>query len=118
MRKIRIVAAVMAAMVIGMIAAAAWANPPKDIVLSFDAKTNRLHVKAIHPTLDVKTHYIRYIKVVVDGKEMANQELKGQSSPEAQETDIELKDVKSGAQFEVTGTCNIQGSKTVQWKAP
>jgi len=90
----------------------AWAHPPSEIKLSYDAKTRMLQMVLNHDTRKPEEHYIESVQIKINGKEAVKQIFFKQADSEKRIASILLEDVKPGDQISVTGVCNVFGKKT------
>jgi hypothetical protein len=94
----------------------AFANAPKDVRLSWNQADRVLDVRVIHKTEDPKRHYIRRIRVLVNGKEVDDRRYKRQSDSGGVHERFVLGNVPKGATITVTAFCNLEGSATKSLK--
>lgn len=85
------------------------ASPPESIEASFDSETGMLAVKIGHRSLGVDKHYIKEIKVSINGEEALVATYKAQTSKAGLDVSFSLPDAKSGDEIEVYAKCNIRG---------
>lgn len=100
---------VLALALIGIIPIITLADPPKKVILSYNA--GKLKIEAVHPVKDVKDHYIDLINISVDGKEVKVIKPKEQSSAAEELIEVAVPEIKSGSKVEVKARCNKFGSK-------
>jgi desulfoferrodoxin (superoxide reductase-like protein) len=89
----------------------AAAHSPKDVVVTYDQAKKTLEVKITHGSKDAASHYIKKVEIKQNGKSVGVTEYKSQPSPETFSYTYPL-EAAAGDIIEVTGTCNIFGSKT------
>lgn len=97
---------------IALLPMAVFAHAPKKVNLKYDKEKGILSVDAIHPVKDVNDHYVITLAVTVNGEDIETLEYTSQTSPESQDKEIKLPDLKSGDVVTVKATCNKFGSKT------
>lgn len=91
-----------------------FAHPPKKNELTFDRLQLSLKVKTIHPVSNVKSHHVKKIAVLLNGKEIASQKFEEQQNNEFQEWEFKFgPDVSlpKGAELKVVSYCNKFGKK-------
>lgn len=88
----------------------ALASPPSKVELSWDAASKTLTVAVPHYSINPKGHFIKSVKVVVDGKEAALKEFTAQENAQGQTVKVPLPDAKPGQAVTVTAICNLFGS--------
>jgi hypothetical protein len=86
------------------------ANPPSDISLNYDKATDQLSVTITHPIDDPTTHYIRNVKVTVNGRVAIDNDYKNQPAKDAFTYTYPVQ-VNPGDEVRVTATCNLVGSR-------
>jgi hypothetical protein len=103
-----------------LFAGAVFADAPSDIIVKYDHKDKTLTIEAMHGSRDVKSHYIREVRVSVNGELVINQKSKLQYDVKKQLFKFIMADVKEGDKIEVSADCNIFGSlkKSIEIKAP
>ncbi len=90
------------------------ASPPKKVNLTFNKAAKELTIQAIHKTNDVNKHFIKTLKISVNGTEREVVELKKQSSLEENLYVYKMEDVKAGDVIKVVAKCNKPGSKSAE----
>jgi len=98
------------ALFLAFFAGRALADPPKNILLGFNPATHLLQVNVLHPTRNLKMHFINKVIVTVNGKEVFNQLFPGQTNRGGLKAEYNLPNVVSGSKIEVTASCNRYGS--------
>ena len=87
----------------------AFAHPPSDIQITFDAKTKMLDAVIIHNTSSVSNHYINKVDVDLNGVGIIEQKISRQDSASSQTVHYLISDVKDGDVLSVEGYCSISG---------
>lgn len=87
------------------------AHPPKKVDLTFNKENNKLKIVVTHNVSDVNTHYIKEIKISVDGKEVKTINPTKQLTPDNEIDEVSIPEIKQGSKVEVKATCNRFGSK-------
>ena len=85
-----------------MIGSLAYAHPPSDIQITFDAKTKMLDAVIVHGTSDVANHYIKKVDVGLNGVEIIEQSISRQDSPSSQTVHYLVSDAKNGDVLSIT----------------
>lgn len=99
-------------LVLGMLFAAnavAYAHPPSDIRITFDAKTKMLQAVIMHGVSNPQSHYIKKTDVAINGKEIIEHTISWQETNESQSVSYFISDVKEGDVLSVEGYCSISG---------
>ena len=97
-------------------ACAAVAHPPKDIKLTFDQKSKVLSVNANHDVKNPTAHYIKEVKVYLDGKEIISQKMSSQTDEQSQVVRYVVIDAKPGSILKVEADCSRIGDKKKELK--
>ncbi len=92
------------------------ADPPKKILLNFNAETQKLKIEAIHPVKDVQKHFIDLIVIYVNGKEVKTIKPLAQSDLKGETIELEVPQIVKGCEITVKAQCNEFGSKKVTQK--
>jgi hypothetical protein len=96
---------------------AAYAHPPKNIDLAYDAGQQVLKVTILHNSHFPKYHYIKKLTITQNGKPLGEFTYKEQPDKLQFTYSYPLKAV-SGDVIEVRATCNLYGSKSAQLTIP
>jgi len=88
---------------------AAYAHPPSDIRITFDAKTKILQAVIMHNVSNPLSHYIKKVDVGLNGKEIIEQSISRQDNNDSQTVTYLIPDVKDGDVLSVEGYCSISG---------
>ena len=91
--------------------ASGGANPPQDVVLSYDQARHTLEVRITHPSKDPATHYVKKVEVKRADKTIAATEYQSQPG-QATFAYVYPVEIGAGDVIEVTATCSVFGSKT------
>jgi hypothetical protein len=92
------------------------ASPPKKVNLTYNKDTNELSIQALHKTKDVNKHYIKALKISVNGTEREIVELDKQSNAVETLYNYKIGELKSGDVVRVVAVCNKPGSKSAELK--
>lgn len=87
----------------------AYAHPPSDIKITFDAKTNMLQAVILHKVNNPLTHYIKKVDVGLNGKEIIEHNISRQDNNDSQTVSYLIPDVKDADVVSVEGYCNLSG---------
>jgi len=87
----------------------AYAHPPSDIKITFDAKTKMLQAVIMHNTSNPASHYIKKVDVGLNGKEIIEQAVSKQDNNESQTVAYLIPNVKDGDVISVEAYCSISG---------
>lgn len=91
-------------------AGAAFAQPPTDVNLAWDAASSTLSVTAKHPVNDGTKHYIMAMYISGGGKQLLAKEYGSQQSAETFSDSVKLDGAASGMKIKVELVCNIMGN--------
>jgi hypothetical protein len=94
-----------------LLAAPAAATPPSAMLLSFDGTSHGLFVTITHATTNPGTHYIREVKVNVNGQTVNDTTYTSQPTADTF-TYVYPLQPNAGDTIEVTATCSLAGSST------
>jgi hypothetical protein len=91
-----------------------FADPPKNVDLSYDLNSKVLTVDVKHPVnaSDIKVHYIKLLNVSVNGKSINKIVLKGPQQSVAGIIETFPIELKSGDKVSVMAECSLMGQKT------
>ena len=87
----------------------AYAHPPPDIKITFDAKTKVLTAIIVHNVSNPTGHYIKKVDVGLNGKEIIEHKISRQDNNKTQTVSYYIPDVKDGDVLSVEGYCSIAG---------
>lgn len=99
---------VLALAALALAASSALAHPPSSVEVAAEGENLKLTIR--HPVGDPKDHYVSSVKVLLGDKVLFEGTFKEQSSKEAHELAIPLKDVPRPAKLSVEAICNKWGS--------
>lgn len=91
-------------------------HSPKKVSASYNEKTKKITIEAIHPVKDVKKHYIESIVIFQGDKEIKTINLTEQSEKAKEVYEIELPGIGKGSEVTITAKCSVMGSKKVSLK--
>ena len=87
----------------------AYAHPPSDIKITFDAGTKMLHAVIMHDVSSPLSHYIKKVDVALNGKEVIEHTISRQDNNDTQAVTYLIPDVKDGDVVFVEAYCSISG---------
>ena len=95
----------------------AYADPPQDVVLSYNIQTQTLTVTVTHQSSFTGFHYVKQVKIMKNNELAERNDYRSQAS---KTTFVYTYKVPAAVNdiLEVTATCNIQGKKTATLKVP
>jgi len=88
----------------------AYAHPPSDIKITFNAETKILQAVIIHNASNPINHYIKTVDIGLNGKRIIEQIISRQDNNESQTVSYFIPDVKDGDVLSVDGYCSISGN--------
>jgi desulfoferrodoxin (superoxide reductase-like protein) len=88
-----------------------FAHAPKTITLEFDLNASSLKVEIQHPVKNPANHYIKRIRIYLNGEMIQEKSYSSQETGEGQSETFVLKGVKAGDEILVKATCNKFGGK-------
>jgi len=95
----------------------AYAHPPADIKISFDASTKILKAIIFHNVSNPLNHYIKKVDIGLNDKEIIEQEISKQDDNISQTVSYLIPDVKDGDVLSVEAYCSISGKLKKEIKA-
>ncbi len=114
----RIFPAVLLLVFVAVMAGPAAAHPPSSIDLRYEPAGRLLVVGFKHLVQDANAHFIKEIKVQVNGKEFAKIELTAQSGKDGGQVSLSLPEVKTGDLVNVKAECNRFGEMKKDLRIP
>ncbi|MGE3062188.1 MAG: hypothetical protein AB7T10_00930 [bacterium] len=88
-----------------------FAHGPSSIDLTINDSLNLLYVKVYHNVPSVTAHYIKSIKLIVNGKDLIDERFSRQSSKEFEEAYFLYAPSQTDTSVEISASCNIFGGK-------
>lgn len=88
-----------------------FAHAPSSIEATYNDSLHFIYVKVNHSVPSVTAHYIKSIKLLINGKEVAELRLPKQEAKEFGEAYFLYKRSESDTLAEISATCNIFGSR-------
>ncbi|MDD5194853.1 MAG: hypothetical protein PHQ96_04145 [Candidatus Omnitrophica bacterium] len=96
-------------LVVFALGAVAYAHPPSDIIITFDANTKILHAVIMHNTSNPLNHYIKKVDVGLNGNEIIEHTISREDNNVSQTVSYLIPDAKEGDVLSVEGYCSISG---------
>jgi desulfoferrodoxin (superoxide reductase-like protein) len=93
----------------------AAADPPQDVMLTYNSQTQTLKVTVTHPSTFTGLHYINQIKINKNNILVEKNDYKSQPDKNSFAYTYKIP-AQPNDTLEVTASCNIQGSKTATLK--
>ena len=94
-----------------LLSLALFAHGPSSIEIAYNDSFDFIYVKVNHAVPSVTAHYIKSIKLIVNGKDRAELKLAKQSAKDFEEAYFLYKPSEEDTLVEISATCNIFGSK-------
>ena len=88
-------------------ASTAFAHPPSDILVKFTG--TKVDVTVKHAVLDPKTHYVKYIQIMINGKKITDRKFTSQTDVKAQLASFDLPSLKTGDKVTIEADCSMYG---------
>ncbi len=89
--------------------AAAYAHPPSDIIISYDAGSHTLKAIIAHPVSNPKGHYIKKVDIALNGKEICELKFVQQDNNKTQTITYVISGVRPKDRLSVEAYCSISG---------
>jgi len=90
------------------------AHPPKSVTVTYNE--GKLKIVVVHKVKDPTSHYIKTIKISVDGNVVKELKYTSQTSVEQQVVEENLPDIKAGSTIKVKATCSQFGFRNGELK--
>jgi len=97
------------ALILLLLVSGVSANPPSDLNLTYNQTSGNLSATFTHQVADPATHYLKNVRIWVDGNETINEDYTSQPTSDVFSYVYPL-NVNEGTMIEVSGECNIFGS--------
>jgi RNA-binding protein YhbY len=94
----------------------AYAHPPQDIQITFDAKAKMLSAVIVHNVSNPATHFIKEVDIALNGKEIIKQKMSRQDNNVSQSVMYVIPDANEGDLISVEGYCSISGKLSKEIK--
>lgn len=93
-----------------------FAHSPSKIEISFNDSMDLIYVKVYHSVPSVSLHYIKSIKLSVNGSDISEQKFYKQSNKDFEETYFLFRNSETDSIIEITAFCNISGKNKTSLK--
>ena len=87
----------------------AYAHPPSDIIITFDAKTKILNAVIIHNVSNPEKHFIKKVDIALNRQEIIEHKISRQDNNVSQTVSYLIPDAKTGNILSVEAHCSISG---------
>lgn len=101
-----------------LIVAPAFAHPPKDLSVSWDAMGRKLTVSANHSVNDASKHFILGVTIFEGNKQLLQKQYSSQNSAGGFRDSFVLEGLTSGTKIRIQLVCNIMGSAETEFTIP
>jgi hypothetical protein len=91
-----------------------FANPPQDVKLSYDSKSQMLEVTITHKSSSPNFHYIKSVEIKKNGKVESTNKYENQPDQAAFTYSYKVL-AMPGETLEATASCSLFGSKTINF---
>ncbi|MDD3804593.1 MAG: desulfoferrodoxin family protein [bacterium] len=88
-----------------------FGHGPSEIEMSYNDSFDFIYVKVSHSVPSVTAHYVKSVKLIINGKDRAEIKLSRQSAKEFEEAYFLYKPSDEDTLVEISATCNIFGSR-------
>ncbi|OGX20718.1 MAG: hypothetical protein A3K54_04735 [Omnitrophica WOR_2 bacterium RBG_13_44_8] len=95
----------------------AYAHPPSDIKITYDAKTKILTAVIYHNVSNPANHHIGKVDIGLNGKEVVEHKISRQDNNTTQTVSYLIPDTKAGDTLSVEAYCSISGKLEKEIKA-
>ncbi len=99
-----------------LFAGLAFGHAPKKIEAEFNLDDHVLTVTVYHQVKDAAKHFVEEISVELNGKDIIEQELFAQETPEEQTVLYRITDAGPGDKITISAECSMAGEKEVTIK--
>jgi len=87
----------------------AYAHPPSDIIITYNAATKMLHAVIKHNVSNPANHFIKKVDVGLNGKGIIEHVISRQDSNSTQTVSYLIPEAKAGDRLSVEAYCSISG---------
>ncbi len=88
-----------------------FAHPPSSIKATVVFETSTVTVTVAHLVANPATHYIKLVRILIDGKVVAEKTFQGQTDTFLQVVDLTVPGLKAGDKMLIQAYCSRFGSK-------
>lgn len=101
-------------LVMVMVGLLAYAHPPKNVDLSYDAESGILSINAVHAVKDVASHYVDQVEILINGEQKELLKAEKQGDSELAIFTYEIGSLQTGDVVEVIARCNKVGKRSAK----
>jgi hypothetical protein len=87
----------------------AYAHPPQDIIITYDANTKMLKAVIVHNVSNPDKHFIKKVDIGINGQEIIEHKVSRQDNNNDQTVVYLIPDVKPQDKLSVEAYCSISG---------
>ena len=97
-------------------ASASFAHPPEAIIYKYYSDTKILSLGIAHDVKNPKTHFVKFVSVKLNGKDLVQQNFLSQTNKDAHAVSYMVVDLKKGDVLDILAMCNMSGElkKTIK----
>lgn len=117
-RKKRVFAGIILFLSFLLMASTGAAHPPSSLDLRYEPAGRLLVVAFKHLVQDGQSHFVKEVKIHINGKEFADVELYVQSGKDGGQVSVSLPEVRQGDLVSVKATCNKFGELKKDLRIP
>lgn len=99
-----------------LVVSSVWASPATSIDVSYDAKAKSITATIYHQSYDIKKHYIRVVKMSINGAIVDTKNFHWQHTAQEQTAVFSIPDVKPGDTILIEAFCNKGGKRAQEIK--
>lgn len=87
----------------------AYAHPPSSMGTRYNPEDKMLEIHIVHPVRNSKTHYVKKVEIIKNGKLLATKEITEQESSKAQNVAFAPIDISPEDTVIIEAYCSISG---------
>ncbi len=87
----------------------AYAHPPSDIKIEYDAETRIVSAVIVHPVSNKEQHFINKVALWFNGEDVIKHKIGGQDNNRDQSAAYMIPGAKTGDKITIEAYCNISG---------
>lgn len=110
-------AVLLLALAVTLLAAPAAAHTPTGMDISYDFSTAKIYVTVTHPVDDPATHYLKTVRVKLNGDVISDPDYKSQPKKDTFPVTIDV-NAHAGDTIDVTAICALGGTLEKSYKIP